>query len=190
MDDDRHGDLMLEECHIQEEEFLREILGEPGFSSETETHHHNNFTTPTDAHTLTMVASKSKTSSSPRTYILSFDSSAIIPATPQPPSPSTLSANKRHQNLNPEQPKPKSTTQTGKRARNGSVDHIMAERKRRQELTQRFIALSATIPGLKKVTCPFLNPTFLSLILHIILSYYILLLLLWVSIISVPVQLF
>ncbi|KAG4393514.1 hypothetical protein GLYMA_03G105000v4 [Glycine max] len=29
-------------------------------------------------------------------------------------------------------------------------DHIMAERKRRQDLTERFIALSATIPGLKK----------------------------------------
>ncbi|BAT91466.1 hypothetical protein LR48_Vigan05g224900 [Vigna angularis] len=149
MDDDRHGDLMLEECHTQEEDFLREILGEPGFSSETETHHHN-FTSPTDAETLTMVGSKSKTSSSPRTYILSFDSSTIIPATPQPPSASTLSAKKRHQNLNPEQPKPKSTTQTGKRTRNGSVDHIMAERRRRQELTERFIALSATIPGLKK----------------------------------------
>ncbi|RHN38760.1 putative transcription factor bHLH family [Medicago truncatula] len=31
-------------------------------------------------------------------------------------------------------------------------DHIMAERKRRQVLTERFIALSATIPGLKKVS--------------------------------------
>ncbi|XP_016177509.2 transcription factor bHLH18 [Arachis ipaensis] len=30
------------------------------------------------------------------------------------------------------------------------MDHIMAERKRRQELTERFIALSATIPGLTK----------------------------------------
>lgn len=29
-------------------------------------------------------------------------------------------------------------------------DHIMAERKRRQVLSERFIALSATIPGLKK----------------------------------------
>jgi len=30
--------------------------------------------------------------------------------------------------------------------------HIMSERKRRQEMAERFIALSATIPGLKKVS--------------------------------------
>ena len=30
-------------------------------------------------------------------------------------------------------------------------DHIMAERKRREKLSQRFIALSALVPGLKKV---------------------------------------
>ncbi|KAI9107485.1 hypothetical protein K1719_021522 [Acacia pycnantha] len=31
-----------------------------------------------------------------------------------------------------------------------SLDHVMAERKRRHELAEKFIALSATIPGLKK----------------------------------------
>jgi hypothetical protein len=31
-------------------------------------------------------------------------------------------------------------------------DHIMAERKRREKLSQRFIALSAIVPGLKKVS--------------------------------------
>lgn len=30
-------------------------------------------------------------------------------------------------------------------------DHVIAERKRREKLTQHFIALSATLPGLKKV---------------------------------------
>jgi hypothetical protein len=30
-------------------------------------------------------------------------------------------------------------------------DHLMAERKRRRELTENIIALSAMIPGLKKV---------------------------------------
>lgn len=30
-------------------------------------------------------------------------------------------------------------------------DHVLAERKRREKLTQRFIALSAIVPGLKKV---------------------------------------
>ncbi|KNA11139.1 hypothetical protein SOVF_137650 [Spinacia oleracea] len=32
-----------------------------------------------------------------------------------------------------------------------SMDHILAERKRREKLSQRFIALSAIIPGLKKM---------------------------------------
>ncbi|XP_015933641.1 transcription factor bHLH18-like [Arachis duranensis] len=43
---------------------------------------------------------------------------------------------------------------TAKKARRSSsecLDHIVAERKRRQEITQRFIALSATIPHLKKI---------------------------------------
>ncbi|KAK7294045.1 hypothetical protein RJT34_16928 [Clitoria ternatea] len=40
-----------------------------------------------------------------------------------------------------------------KRARTSSetLCHIMSERKRRQEISQKFIALSATIPGLKKI---------------------------------------
>lgn len=47
--------------------------------------------------------------------------------------------------------------QGGKRAQGGSrppshaQDHIIAERKRREKLGQRFIALSAIVPGLKKV---------------------------------------
>ncbi|XP_052107630.1 transcription factor bHLH18-like [Arachis duranensis] len=41
---------------------------------------------------------------------------------------------------------------TSKRRRSASetADHIMSERNRRQELSRKFIALSATIPGLKK----------------------------------------
>ncbi|KAK7386179.1 hypothetical protein VNO78_26213 [Psophocarpus tetragonolobus] len=48
--------------------------------------------------------------------------------------------------------KPAKAKQGAKKCRSSSEtqDHIMAERKRRQELSERFIALSATIPGLKK----------------------------------------
>ncbi|KAJ1399441.1 Myc-type, basic helix-loop-helix [Sesbania bispinosa] len=47
---------------------------------------------------------------------------------------------------------PEVKQQNNKKCRSSSEvnDHIMAERKRRQQLTERFIALSATIPGLKK----------------------------------------
>lgn len=42
---------------------------------------------------------------------------------------------------------------TGGRVRPASqtYDHIIAERKRREQLSQRFVALSAIVPGLKKV---------------------------------------
>lgn len=42
---------------------------------------------------------------------------------------------------------PKAPLKTGGQAR----DHILAERKRREKLSQRFIALSAMLPGLKKM---------------------------------------
>lgn len=114
-----------------EEEFLRNILSEP---SESE---------------MVTVGSAKRP---PRTYILSFDNSTIIPATPEPTS---RKRTRQPQNLNLEPIKPNPNTQPGKRGRSCSqtLDHIMAERKRRQELTQKFIALSATIPGLKKVPC-------------------------------------
>lgn len=41
-------------------------------------------------------------------------------------------------------------------------DHIIAERKRREKLSQRFIALSAIVPGLKKVPISFLNFFFIT----------------------------
>ena len=98
-----------------EEEFLRDILSKPAFSSESESQ-------------APVVSCSAKSKRAPMTYILSFDNSTITPA---PSSPPTLEA------------------QPGKRAKRAS--HIMAERKRRQQLTQSFIALSATIPGLNKV---------------------------------------
>jgi len=84
-------------------------------------------------------------SSSPKTYILSFDNSTMIPAaTPN-------YKNKR----NHESTEMKINQQINgvKKGRSSSqcIDHIMAERKRRQELSEKFIALSATIPGLSKV---------------------------------------
>ncbi|RWV98732.1 hypothetical protein GW17_00038402 [Ensete ventricosum] len=41
---------------------------------------------------------------------------------------------------------------TGVRSASHNQEHIMAERKRREKLSQRFIELSAIVPGLKKLT--------------------------------------
>jgi hypothetical protein len=98
----------------------------------------------------------SSTPSTPRTFILSFDKSTIIPATTTTPEeseqevPRTKSRSSNKRSL---ETKAKASNQSGKKSRSGSqcLDHIMAERKRRLELSQKFIALSATIPGLKKV---------------------------------------
>lgn len=43
------------------------------------------------------------------------------------------------------------SSQVQNKASGNSQDHIMAERKRREKLGQRFIALSAIVPGLKKM---------------------------------------
>jgi hypothetical protein len=45
------------------------------------------------------------------------------------------------------------TNQVPNKASGSSQEDIMAERKRREKLGQRFIALSAIVPGLKKVIC-------------------------------------
>jgi hypothetical protein len=105
-------------------------------------------------------------SSTPRTFILSFDKSKIIPATTtlqegeEEEEARIKSRSCEKSNINNkrslELPKVKvsnSTKNSGKKSRSDSqcLDHIMAERKRRLDIAQKFIALSATIPGLKKV---------------------------------------
>ncbi|KAK7270638.1 hypothetical protein RJT34_25944 [Clitoria ternatea] len=75
-----------------------------------------------------------KKRNSPRTYILSFDESTMV-ATARTTSTEAKKAKKRSSSRNA------SLTQ---------IDHMMAERKRRQLLAHKLIALSATIPGLKK----------------------------------------
>lgn len=133
-----------------EDEFLRDILLPPDLSPDHESQ--------------SLVVQKKL---QPRTFILSFDNSTILPASAtsergthsnsKSSNNSALSSKrkrnleKNHVNLEPKLPS--TTTQRGKKNRSDSqtTDHVMAERKRRQDLTEKFIALSATIPGLKKV---------------------------------------
>ncbi|KAI9089545.1 hypothetical protein K1719_029150 [Acacia pycnantha] len=92
------------------------------------------------------------------TYILSFNNSTVIPATADDAGgyEKHEAANTRASSLKrkPENNERESKAhQKTKKSRSSSetLDHIMSERKRRQELSQKFIALSATIPGLKKI---------------------------------------
>ncbi|XP_027336968.1 transcription factor bHLH25-like [Abrus precatorius] len=106
------------------------------------------------------VASHKHSAPSLSTFILSFENSSVEPALQDRPnnSPkhfggdatcSSIMSSKRTLGNHITKPKVK---QGNKKFRSSSEiqDHILAERKRRQELTERFIALSATIPGLKK----------------------------------------
>ncbi|KAK4267614.1 hypothetical protein QN277_024368 [Acacia crassicarpa] len=84
--------------------------------------------------------------------VLSFDKSVdVIPDIADPTSYSSK-LKRRFEAVNDEPP-PVDAVRGTKKTRSGAdaTDHIMAERRRRQELTERFIALSATIPGLKKI---------------------------------------
>ncbi|KAJ1396742.1 Myc-type, basic helix-loop-helix, partial [Sesbania bispinosa] len=177
-----HDKDLFQQCQSgDDDEFLRDILQQPALSAESESQaftHNNTFTatvagatvtTTTDGSSLSsdeiicsdFPGKKPRPSSAPRTYILSFDNSTIIPATPEPVGQSTgnrssksnspLPSKKRLMENPNSEPKPRGN-QGGKKSRSDSqiMDHILAERKRRQELTEKFIALSATIPGLKK----------------------------------------
>lgn len=86
--------------------------------------------------TLPKFTTTTSTGPSQTTYILSFENSSVEPATTHSEIPKGKQGSKniRHRS---------SCEMQG---------HIMAERKRRQVLTERFIALSAIIPGLKKVS--------------------------------------
>ncbi|KAK7381548.1 hypothetical protein VNO80_00093 [Phaseolus coccineus] len=138
------------------DDFFSDIILHPTpptpFSSESESDHSfRASSTPQTTSFLPIAAVNAAASkrSSPRTYILSFDNSTVVPATPEPSAPSSPLPSKRALHTQNPITRP---NQGSKRTRTSSqtIDHIMAERRRRQELTERFIALSATIPGLKK----------------------------------------
>ncbi|KAI5054650.1 hypothetical protein GOP47_0030347 [Adiantum capillus-veneris] len=64
----------------------------------------------------------------------------------------SLSPSSMHQiSYLPSMNKPAQGSSTPLKGGGNSQDHIMAERKRREKLSQRFIALSAIVPGLKKM---------------------------------------
>ncbi|KAL1333252.1 hypothetical protein HN51_062017 [Arachis hypogaea] len=59
--------------------------------------------------------------------------------------------NKKSDSLNTQNVEAKSTSTLGKRSPSHAHDHIIAERKRREKISQSFIALAALVPGLKKM---------------------------------------
>ncbi|KAI9089535.1 hypothetical protein K1719_029140 [Acacia pycnantha] len=166
-------------CSIYEEDLLREILHQPSFSSISDSI--INTISAADAggasvavSSLSSGPSQSKHDSlssghasfcdkpattSQSTYILSFGNSKVIPATvddargyeKHEAANTRASLLKRTPENNERESKAHQKTKKS-RSSSETLDHIiMSERKRRQELSEKFIALSATIPGLEKI---------------------------------------
>ncbi|KAK7280524.1 hypothetical protein RJT34_25588 [Clitoria ternatea] len=139
-------------CHTNpfDEDFLRDILQQPqeaivggdNLMMMMMKNNNNN-----SSMTMINAAAPKSMASPPTTYTLSFDKSAAFHV---PSSAWNEVSHSQQHTLPLSSSRPKQGT---KKTRNASetLDHIMSERHRRQELTRKFIALSATIPGLKKM---------------------------------------
>ncbi|WVZ06610.1 hypothetical protein V8G54_019956 [Vigna mungo] len=167
------SDLEMEEYDaFDEQEFLREILEEPqNLSPEGENNSPSNSSLSFDeaiGETLQKSYSSNsikslKTSSPPppssSAYLLSFDTSTAEPIAKAKPSAKLGSslqgscskrggaAVKDGSQFEPVMAQPRKRVRRSRETQH----HIIAERKRRQELTGSIIELSATIPGLKRM---------------------------------------
>ncbi|XP_022635664.1 transcription factor NAI1 isoform X3 [Vigna radiata var. radiata] len=168
------SDLLSQEMEdydaFDEEQFLREILEEPqNLSPEGENNSPSNSSVSFDeaiGETLqksyssnSIKSLKTSPPSSSSAYLLSFDTSTAEPIAKAKPSAklgSSLkgSCSKRGgamvkdgSQFEPAMAQPRKRVRRSRETQH----HIIAERKRRQELTGSIIALSATIPGLKRM---------------------------------------
>ncbi|XP_023640750.1 transcription factor bHLH18 isoform X2 [Capsella rubella] len=91
----------------------------------------------------------------PSSRILSFEKTGLKVMNHN--SPNLIFSPKEEETGLPDQRKSKlvirgtKRAQTSTRSQANAQEHILAERKRREKLTQRFVALSALVPGLKKM---------------------------------------
>ncbi|TKY68860.1 Transcription factor bHLH25 [Spatholobus suberectus] len=154
------SDLEMDECHLfnehdinsLEEELKAESSVQPELSWETLSCD-SNFTAAAtnmgnasslEENTQHAYSEKSNFSS----YILSFEDSTAVPNAP-------IKTCRYHgERERSKETREESNTRKSKRDRNTSQtqDHIIAERKRRENITRMFVALSAIIPGLKKIS--------------------------------------
>lgn len=134
--DDEDVNESLRETNQFDEEFLRDILQRPQEGAP-------NLNNSSIMSSLCAQDIK-PTTLFPTTYILSFDNSAALLPTETDRDFSSSKLPSSNSRANHGIKKPGSASE--------SLNHIMSERNRRQELTSKFIALAATIPGLKKVS--------------------------------------
>ena len=111
---------------------------------------------------IEQLSQKTASSSTPSSYILSFDNTNPPPVTVESASkPGTKVLNLEKVLPSKNEPRRVVTQQNKKMgsfagSSHHTQDHIIAERMRREKISQQFIALSALIPDLKKVQFFFL----------------------------------
>ncbi|KAK2410301.1 transcription factor bHLH18 [Trifolium repens] len=101
--------------------------------------------------TLSPKLSPSSSNSSFQSLILSFENPPNSPPTINTPQLGNLHVSTQIPKGSPKNENLETKTSQNKRSRNHGQDHIMAERKRREKLSQSFIALAALVPNLKKM---------------------------------------
>ncbi|CAI0405427.1 unnamed protein product, partial [Linum tenue] len=92
--------------------------------------------------------------SSPYSCVISFESSADSLQNPRRPAAAAAAVVVKPEytsSLIPEHGTKRSFAAAMTRSPLSAQDHVIAERKRREKLSQRFIALSAVVPGIKKM---------------------------------------
>ncbi|XP_058743358.1 transcription factor bHLH18-like [Vicia villosa] len=138
--------LEMDDRSLDEDKFAIENVQQPSFSFEdfnnAKSSIHDNLIKNSNS-SNSLISSQQ----TPSQYLLSFENSSLEPSPNNIMDPKTITLNN---NESGELPKVIKKTNKNRRSSSGRQDHIMAERKRRQVIGERFIALSATIPGLKK----------------------------------------
>ncbi|KAJ1414590.1 Myc-type, basic helix-loop-helix [Sesbania bispinosa] len=165
---------LLQQCHpnlLGDEELLsldiasalHQPLSSESYTSYPPAYTSTDETRPRKHHKTQHLSPSPSPSDSPTSHLLSFDNSnfyglnfelnpkhnEVVSVSPPPNVPQTQKDSSQDQNfesiINPQD------QQGTKRSPAHTQDHIIAERKRREKLSQSLIALAALIPGLKKM---------------------------------------
>ncbi|XP_027337131.1 transcription factor bHLH18-like [Abrus precatorius] len=145
-------DSLLEEFKGENSLYWKSQSFDSNFTRESISHHSNNMGNSSSLEenigfdnttSLKQHASLEKPLlSSSESYVLSFEDSTIVPNFPKKTC---------HHHKQESQEKHDNRKLKRCRSLSQTQHHILAERKRRENLTRMFIALSAIIPGLKKI---------------------------------------
>lgn len=113
----------------------------------------NNWDNPQDSSPKILSFANSNCSAQLPCLLTPKEEAAVSPVTYPSDMLASQAPNQNHGYIFDGAPHVARKSSSSDRLAQASKEHIIAERKRREKLSQRFIALSAMVPGLKKVRC-------------------------------------